>query len=96
MLGRIELDQELNNGRVSAEGWKRLWAGEVYGTATPMQCLGQRLCILQAIIDSGRTVEVHTPSGILQLRSSAEFHAWCKAALPDGYECFLGPRPMTR
>jgi hypothetical protein len=44
-MENLELDNELQSEVISPEGFRKLFEVEVYGTASPMQCLEKRLLI---------------------------------------------------
>lgn len=83
------LDNELQSGVISPEGFKKLLDAEIYGTATPMQWLEKRLLIISSVLTSGSSVYFNTGLETGKLDTQKSFAAWCKKHLPDSYKCFI-------
>ncbi len=84
-----DIDAEIGAGRVSAEAFRQLELAEGNGQASPMRWLDARLKHLEAVVRSGRTVEIAAPGGAVRLATVAEFHAWCARTFPDAHAYFF-------
>lgn len=84
-----EFESEILAGVISENGLQRLQDAEVYGTATPMQWLGERLKILRSLVAAGSPIEIQNKMGKQLLTSEAQFFDWCKQALPDAFASFF-------
>lgn len=85
----LDVDQELQSGRISVAGFKAMRDAEIYGTATPMQWLEKRLLMIDTVLSSGRSVTFDTGSAQGQLCNAEEFYSWCEQHLPVAFECFI-------